>query len=369
MSRAAVREGAALVAATVPPILATAQPADKNTIMDLKQAPEKPYHVLGIGNAIVDVLSHAEDALVDELGLTKGAMTLVDEERSEFLYRHMGPATEVSGGSCANTMAAIASMGGRAAYVGRVRDDQLGSVFAHDIRATGVTFRSEPGRDGPATARCLVFVTPDAQRTMQTYLGACVELTPADVDEDLVRQSAVTYLEGYLWDRPEAKAACRKAADICHQSGGRLALTLSDPFCVDRWRGEFRELVENEVDILFANEGEITSLYEAPSFDAALQEVRRHVGFAALTRGPKGSVVVRGEEVHVIDAVPPVRVLDTTGAGDLYAAGFLRGLTAGLDLAACGRLGSLCAARIIGQYGARADGSLASLVDVARREA
>ncbi|MDX6748264.1 adenosine kinase [Geminicoccaceae bacterium 1502E] len=334
--------------------------------MDFKQSSDKRHDVLGIGNAIVDVLSHAEDALLADLGLTKGAMTLVDEARVEELYRRMGPGREVSGGSCANTMAALAALGSRAAYVGRVRDDQLGEVFAHDIRATGVTFRSAPGREGPATARCLVFVTSDAQRTMQTYLGACVELGPEDVDEELVSQSAVTYLEGYLWDRPEAKAACRKAADICHASGGKLALTLSDPFCVDRWRGEFRELVEKEVDILFANEAEITSLYEVDDFDSALQEVRRHVHFAALTRGPRGSVVVRGDEVHVIDAVAPSQVLDSTGAGDLYAAGFLHGLTAGLDLAACGRLGSLCAAEIISQYGARAERPLARLVEIAR---
>ena len=223
-------------------------------------------------------------------------------------------------------------------------------MFGHDIRAAGVTFRNPPSPDGPSTATSMIFVTADGQRTMNTYLGACVELGPDDVDPELVAGAAITYLEGYLWDRPEAKAACRKAAAVCHDAGKQLALTLSDGFCVDRWRDEFRELIEGQVDILFANEGEITSLYEAASFDAALQEVRRHVHFAALTRGAKGSVVLRGEEVHVIDAVPPERVLDTTGAGDLYAAGFLRGLTLGLDLADCGRLGSACAASIIAQY-------------------
>ncbi len=321
------------------------------------------FDVLGIGNAIVDVVAYAEDRLLEQLDLVKGAMTLVDESRCEFLYRRMGPAHEVSGGSCANTMAALASLGGRAAYIGRVRDDQLGEVFGHDIRAAGVTFRSRPSTEGPSTARCLVFVTPDAQRTMATYLGACVELAPEDVDPELVRAAEITYLEGYLWDRPEAKAACRKAAAICHRAGRKLALTLSDPFCVDRWRGEFRELVTREVDILFANEAEITSLYEVADFDRALQEVRRHVHFAVLTRGARGSVVVRGEEVHVIDAVPPDRLLDTTGAGDLYAAGFLRGFTAGLDLGTCGRLGSLCAAEIIAQYGARAERPLRPLFD------
>ncbi|MFO1037001.1 MAG: adenosine kinase [Geminicoccaceae bacterium] len=319
--------------------------------------------VLGIGNAIVDVLARADEAQLADLGLEKGIMTLVDEDRSEFLYRRMGPGREMSGGSCANTMAAIAGLGGKAAYIGRVRDDQLGQVFAHDMRSTGVTFRSQPSASGPSTARCLIFITDDAQRTMQTYLGACVELTPDDVDPELVARASVVYLEGYLWDRPEAKAACRKAADLCHEAGGRLALTLSDPFCVGRWRSEFVELIENEVDILFANEGEITALYETEDFDQALQEVRREVTFAALTRGAKGSVVVRGDEVHVIDAAKPKRIVDTTGAGDLYAAGFLRGLTAGLDLAACGHLGSACAAQIIAQYGPRSEEPLLPLYE------
>jgi sugar/nucleoside kinase (ribokinase family) len=236
-------------------------------------------------------------------------------------------------------------------------------VFTHDMRAAGVTYRTRPTGDGPATARSLIFVTPDAQRTMQTYLGACVELTADDIEPELVATAAITYLEGYLWDRPEAKAACLRAAEICHRAGKRLALTLSDPFCVGRWRSEFRELVERHVDILFANEGEITSLYEVPDFDSALQEVRRHVHFAALTRGAKGSVVLRGEEVHVIDAVPPERLVDTTGAGDMYAAGFLRGLTAGLDLAACGRLGAAAASAILGQYGPRPDRPMRELYE------
>lgn len=324
------------------------------------------HEVLGIGNAIVDILAYAEEDLVAELGLVRGAMSLIDEDRSAFLYRRLGPAREVSGGSCANTMAAVASLGGRAAYIGRVRDDQLGRVFGHDIRAAGVTFRNPPSPTGPSTATSMIFVTPDGQRTMNTYLGACVELGPDDVDPELVAGASITYLEGYLWDRPDAKAACRKAAAICHDAGKKLALTLSDGFCVDRWRAEFRELVEGQVDILFANESEITSLYEVDSFDDALQQVRRHVHFAALTRGAKGSVVVRGEEVHVIDAVPPERVLDTTGAGDLYAAGFLRGLTLGLDLADCGRLGSACAATIIAQFGARPERPLVPLLDEAR---
>ena len=319
--------------------------------------------VLGIGNAIVDVVSQASDDQIVALGLEKGAMTLIDEARSEALYGEMGPGREVSGGSVGNTMAAIASMGGKAAYIGRVKDDQLGRIFAHDIRASGVVFDAAPATDGPATARCLIFVTPDAQRTMQTYLGACVDLGPNAVDEALVASAAVTYFEGYLYDKPAAKAACRKAAEICHNHDRLLALTLSDPFCVDRWRSEFRDLVKHEVDILFANEAEIKSLYEVDDFDQALQAVRQDVGFAALTRGPKGSVVVKGQEVHVIDAVPPSQVLDTTGAGDLYAAGFLRGLTAGCDLAACGHLGSAAAAAIIGQYGARSTDPLLPLFE------
>jgi sugar/nucleoside kinase (ribokinase family) len=326
-------------------------------------AAQQRFDVLGMGNAIVDIVAHADDALVEELGLARGAMTLVDEGRSAFLYRRLGPAREVSGGSCANTVAAVAALGGSAAYVGRVRDDQLGRIFTHDIRAAGVTFRSAASPTGPSTATSMIFVTPDGQRTMNTYLGACVELGPEDVDEELVAAAGVTYLEGYLWDRPEAKAACLKAAGICHGAGNRLALSLSDSFCVDRWRAEFRGLVEREVDILFANEAEVASLYEVATFDEALREVGRHVGLAAVTRGPRGSVVVRGDEVHVVDAAPIGRMVDTTGAGDLYAAGFLRGLTMGFDLPACGRLGSLCAAEIIQQYGARPERPLLPLLE------
>lgn len=330
---------------------------------------EGTIDVIGLGNAIVDVLAHAEEADLTRLGLAKGSMTLVDEARMRELYKELGPAREVSGGSAANTIAAIASLGGRAAYVGRVRDDQLGEVFIHDMRASGVTFRTAPSKDGPATARSLIFVTPDAQRTMQTFLGACVELCPADVDEELVAASSVTYLEGYLWDKPDAKAACRKAADLCHRAGGRLALTLSDPFCVERWRGEFLDLVEHEVDILFANEAEITALFEVDTFDAAFQLARRRLRLAALTRGAKGSVIVNGDVVHIIDPHPVRRVVDTTGAGDLYAAGFLRGLTAGLGLAACGRLGSAAAASVLEAFGPRPNGSLRPLFDAVAGQA
>ncbi len=317
--------------------------------------------VLGIGNAIVDVVAHAEDALLAELGLIKGAMRLVDRSEVERLYARMGPAHEVSGGSCANSMAAIASLGGRAAFVGRVAADELGRVFAHDIRAAGVTFES-PARDGGLpTGRCLVFVTPDAQRTMATFLGAAAELGPEDIPADLVERARVVYLEGYLWDQPAAKQACLRAARWARRNGGEVALTLSDPLCVDRWREELRTLVRDEVDLLFANEAEITSLYQVDRFDDAVQRVRREVAMAVLTRGAKGSVVLARNEVHIIDPEPPRALVDTTGAGDLYAAGFLRAYTAGLDLASCGRLASLCASEILAQWGARPERPLGEL--------
>ena len=319
------------------------------------------FDVVGIGNAIVDVLARAEEGTLGELGLAKGTMTLIDAREAERLYARMGPGVECSGGSAANAVAGVASLGGRAAFIGKVRDDQLGQVFRLDIRALGVHFETAPAKSGPATARCLVFITPDAQRTLQTYLGASVELGPGDVDPTLVGAAKVTYLEGYLWDPPRAKEAFRAACEIAHGKGRKVALSLSDPFCVDRHRAEFRALVAGHVDILFANEQEITALYEVPSFDAALQAVRGKVEIAALTRSAKGSVVLRGDEVHLIDAAPVARVVDTTGAGDLYAAGFLYGLTQGRDPATCGRLGSLCAAEVIGHVGARPERPLAEL--------
>jgi sugar/nucleoside kinase (ribokinase family) len=322
--------------------------------------------VVGIGNAMVDVLSHEPDAFLVEQGLVKGAMQLVDEARVRELYAAMGPAVEVSGGSAANTMVGVASFGGRAHYVGKVRDDQLGEVFSHDLRAVGVGYSTPPATSGPATGRCLIVVTPDAQRTLTTYLGASVRLGPADVDGDLVARAGILYLEGYLFDPPEAQRAFLVAADLAHAAGRHVALTLSDPFCVDRHRAAFRELVERHVDILFANEAEIRSLYKAPDFDTALQQVRRHCAVAALTRSERGSVVVAGDEVHVIDAAPVATVVDTTGAGDLYAAGFMVGLSRGLDPAACGRLGSLAAAEIISHVGARPQTPLAQLAGVRR---
>ena len=318
--------------------------------------------VVGIGNAIVDVLSHADDAAIAALGLAKGAMTLIDAADADRLYGRTGPAIESSGGSAANTVAGLASLGGNGAYVGKVRDDELGRIFAHDLRALGVRFDTAPAADGPGTARCLVLVSPDAQRTMATYLGACVGLGPDDVDEDLVAAAKITYLEGYLWDPPGAKDAFRKAIRTARAAGRRVALSLSDAFCVERWRGEFLDLLDGSVDILFANETEIVSLFEAADFDGALQKARGRVPLAALTRSAKGSVVLAGDEVHVVDAAPVSRVVDTTGAGDLYAAGFLFGLARGLDPAVCARIGGVAAAEIISHVGARPETALSSLV-------
>jgi sugar/nucleoside kinase (ribokinase family) len=320
-----------------------------------------PLDVIGIGNAIVDVLAHAEDDELVRQDLTKGTMALIDAGEADRIYGAMAPAVECSGGSAANTVAGVASFGGRAAFVGKVRDDQLGDIFRHDLRAVGVEFETPRAAEGPATARCLIFVTPDAQRTMNTYLGACVDLGPDDVDLGAVARAAVTYLEGYLWDPPAAKDAFRKAMSAAHEADRKVALSLSDPFCVDRWRHEFRELVENQVDILFANEEEIKSLYGVDNFDDALQLVRGHCEIAALTRSELGSVVLSGDEVHVVDAAPVDHVIDTTGAGDLYAAGFLYGLTQGYDLHKCGTLGGLAAAEVIGHFGARPETPLHEL--------
>jgi sugar/nucleoside kinase (ribokinase family) len=321
--------------------------------------------VVGIGNAIVDVIAHAdENFLVDE-ALAKGAMTLIDAERAESLYRRMGSAIESSGGSAGNTMAGIASLGGTGGYIGKVRDDLLGEVFRHDMTAIGVRFDTPASTSGPGTARCLVLVPPDGQRTMGTYLGACVDLGPDDIDAGLIGAARVTYLEGYLFDPPQAQAAFREAAAIAHRAGRQVALSLSDPFCVGRHRAAFRELVAGEVDILFANEAEICSLYETDDFAAAVAAVRGHVAVAALTRSAAGSVILAGDEAHPVAAVPVERVVDTTGAGDLYAAGFLYGLIRGLALPKCGAIGSLCAAEIISHVGARPEVALSGLVAAA----
>ena len=320
------------------------------------------YDVIGIGNAIVDVVAHADDAFVATHGLAKGVMTLIDADTAKVLYDAMAPAVECSGGSAANTIAGLASLGVRAAFIGKVRDDQLGAIFRHDIRALGVAFETAPATGGAPTARCLIFVTKDAQRAMQTYLGASVELGPGDIDEEWVAAARMTYLEGYLWDRRSAKQAFVKAATVARQAGRAVALSLSDPFCVDRHRGDFRDLVNDHIDILFANEEEIKSLYQVDTFDAAMQRVRGHCRIAALTRGAMGSVVISGDEVHVVDAGPVERVVDTTGAGDAYAAGFLFGVAHDFDLARSARLGGIVAAEAIGHFGARAEVALDELV-------
>jgi sugar/nucleoside kinase (ribokinase family) len=322
--------------------------------------------VVGIGNAIVDVIAHADERFLADEELAKGAMTLIDAERAESLYRKIGPAIESSGGSAGNTMAGIASLGGAGGYIGKVRDDLLGEVFRHDITAIGVRFDTPAATAGPGTARCLVLVTPDGQRTMGTYLGACVELGPEDIDAALIGAAQITYLEGYLFDPPRAQQAFRAAAAVAHGAGRQVALSLSDPFCVGRHRAAFRELVAGEVDILFANEAEICSLYETDDFVAAAAAVRGHVAVAALTRSAAGSVVLAGGASHTVAAAPVPRVVDTTGAGDLYAAGFLYGLTRGLALPICGAVGSLCAAEIISHVGARPEVALSGLVEAAR---
>jgi fructokinase len=322
----------------------------------------KTLDVVGIGNAIVDVLVQADDAFLTGHGLTKGTMALVDEHQAERLYASVGPGLETSGGSAANTLAGIAQLGGRAGFIGRVRNDQLGAIFAHDIRSVGAHFETPAAVSGPSTARCLILVTPDAQRTMCTYLGASVGLDPADLDLALVRQAKVLYLEGYLWDSEEAKRAFIAAAQVMRESGGQVALSLSDAFCVDRHRQSFQELVDGHVDVLFANEMEICSLYESDSFEAAAEQVRGRCRVAALTRSEKGSLVLSGADTLAIPAFHLGDLVDTTGAGDLYAAGFLYGYTQGADLEHCGRLGSLCAGQVVTQLGPRPQGSLTDLV-------
>jgi sugar/nucleoside kinase (ribokinase family) len=317
--------------------------------------------VVGIGNALVDVLTHAEDGFLARQSLIKGTMHLVEEPRAREIYDAMGPGVEISGGSAANTVVGVASFGGRAHYVGKVRDDQLGEVFGHDLRATGVGYDTPRATDGPPTGRCLILVTPDAQRTMSTFLGASVRLGPGDIDRGLITRGKILYLEGYLFDPPEAQEAFRTAAAIAHTAGRKVSLTLSDPFCVGRHRKAFLDLVEHHVDILFANEAEICALYEVRDFDRAAARVRGHCEIAALTRSEKGSVILGDGQVHTVAPHPVAEVVDTTGAGDLYAAGVLYGLSQGLDLPACGRLGALAAAEVIAHVGARPMVPLAQL--------
>lgn len=320
------------------------------------------FDVVGIGNALVDVLSHVDDPFVDTHDLTKGAMTLIGDERVEELYRAMPDPTEMSGGSAANTLVGVASFGGRAAYIGRVRDDGLGTVFAHDLASLEVTFDSPRASDGPGTGRCMIVVTPDAQRTMNTYLGASSLLGPDHLDLDLIADSAVTFLEGYLFDRDEAKAAYRVATEAAHAAGREVSLTLSDGFCVERHRKDFVALIDDGVDILFANTDEITRLYEVDDVDEAVERVRGRCRIACITKGRNGSVIVTDDETHVIAPHEVPKRVDTTGAGDLYASGFLYGYTQGMALDRCGHLGSIAASAVIGHTGARPGLSLAQLL-------
>jgi sugar/nucleoside kinase (ribokinase family) len=320
------------------------------------------YDVLGIGNAIVDVLARAEEDFLVKQKMKKGAMALIDEERARQVYDAMGPAIEISGGSAANTIVGVAGFGARAAFIGKVRDDELGRVFGHDIRAASVTFDTKPAAEGPATGRCYVLVTPDGQRTMNTFLGAAQNLHPDDIDTGIIAASAITYLEGYLWDPPQAKDAFLKAAKAAHAAKRRVALTLSDAFCVERYRAEFRKLMRDGiVDLVFANEAELKSLYQTSDFESGIAALRNDINFAVVTRSEKGCVVVSAETIEAVPAFPIEQVVDTTGAGDLFASGFLFGLARGADHQTAARLGALAAAEVIGHLGARPQISLKKL--------
>ncbi|ASG19457.1 adenosine kinase [Nitrospirillum viridazoti] len=317
--------------------------------------------VVGIGNAIVDVITQTTDVFLADNRLDKNSMRLIDTAEAEALYAKMGQGMEMSGGSAGNTMAGIAMLGGKGAFIGKVAGDQLGQVYRHDIEAVGSRFVTTDLADGTPTGRCLILVTPDAARTMNTYLGAAVRLTPADIDEALIASAQVTYMEGYLWDPPAAKEAFLKAASAAHGAGRKVSLSLSDAFCVNRHLDSFRDLVAGHVDVLFANEAEITALY-GTDFDQAVQAVRGQVAVAALTRSEKGAVIVTPDEIVTVPAAPVAKVVDTTGAGDLFAAGFLYGYTRGRAMAACGTMGAICAAEIISHYGARSQADLRQLV-------
>ena len=330
------------------------------------------YDVAGLGNAIVDVIAAVDDRFLLTHRIAKGAMTLIDEYRAMELHKALADARqalsfmhEVAGGSCANTMAGLASLGSRGVYVGKVHDDRLGDVFTRSMKGLGVTFTTRPGVTGAPTASSMIAVTPDGQRSMNTHLGACRELTPEDVDAAEIAAAAILYIEGYLWDADAAKAACAKAIAAARKAERRVALSLSDSFCVGRFRDEFLGLLKSDIDILFANEDEAKALYEEEDFEAVVKKARSWGGICAITRGEKGCVVIQGGAVHAVPAVRPARVLDTTGAGDQFAAGFLYGLTHGKGLADCGRLGAMAAAEVISHYGARPEIALKTLADQA----
>jgi sugar/nucleoside kinase (ribokinase family) len=320
------------------------------------------YDVLGIGNALFDVLVRTDEAFLAKHGMTKGIMSLIDEARAAAIYKDMGPATEVSGGSAANTIVGVASLGARAAYVGKVKDDQIGKLYVHDIRAAGVAFDTPAAKDGPATGCSYILVTPDGERTMNTYLGAAQDLSPADIDPAEIAAARIVYLEGYLWDPKNAKEAFVKAAKIAHDARRKVALTLSDSFCVDRYRDEFLSLMRNgTVDIVFANESELHSLYMTSDFDTALKQLRNDVNLGVVTRSEKGCMVVSSEDAVAVPASPIAELVDTTGAGDLFAAGFVFGLARDLPYQQCGQLGALAAAEVIQHIGARPQVSLKDL--------
>jgi len=319
------------------------------------------YDVAAIGNAIVDVIAPADDAFLVDNALAKGAMTLIDAARASELYARMAAGIETSGGSAGNTVAGVASLGGRAAYVGKVAKDQLGEVFIHDTRSLGVHFQTPQLNSGAATGRCLINVTTDGERTMCTFLGASTELTAADVDAAVIEGAAIVYLEGYLFDPPEARRAFAKAAGLARASGRTLAITLSDAFVVERHRAALLAFIEAEVDLVFANEVELTSLFETADFDAATRAIRGIARIAAVTRSEKGSVVVTADGSEAVEAFPVDKLVDTTGAGDQYAAGFMLALARGRPLADCARLGGLAAAEVISHYGPRPQVSLAEL--------
>jgi sugar/nucleoside kinase (ribokinase family) len=331
-------------------------------MQDSKDMNRAKHDVLGIGNAIFDVLVRTDEAFLSRHGMTKGSMALIDEARAAAIYRDMGPATEMSGGSAANTIVGLASFGARAAYVGKVKDDQIGQLYTHDIRAAGVAFDTRPAANGPATGCSYILVTGEGERTMNTYLGAAQDLTPDDIDPAQIAASRIVYLEGYLWDPASAKQAFVKASDIAHQAGRQVALTLSDSFCVDRYRDEFLGLMrKGTVDLVFANEAELHSLYETSDFDTALTQLRSDIKLGAVTRSEKGCVVVSPEGVIAVPAFPIEQMVDTTGAGDLFAAGFLFGLVRGAGYENAGRLGALAAAEVIQHIGARPQVSLKEL--------
>lgn len=320
------------------------------------------YDLLAIGNAIVDIVTHVTEDFLAAEGMSKGHTGLIDRRRMRDLCGKITPVKECSGGSAANTAAAMAALGGDIAFIGRVYEDAFGSVFTRDMNATGVAYGTPPAPSGKPTACCVVCVTPDGERTMNTFIGASAELKPEDIDAPRVQRSAVTYIEGYLWDEPEAKDALRHAIATAKAAGRKVALTLSDTFCVDRHRAEFLHLIRHDVDILFANESEALALFETDNMSLAVRMLASLVEVAAVTRSEQGAIVLHDEEDYYVPAELVERVVDATGAGDLFAAGFLHGLLAGWDLRESARLGHRCAGRIIRQYGARADFPLRTLV-------